>query len=234
MEPADDVGPRAVRAPLPEAELADQRDQLRVGVLRPVAEVVLDHAAPERDPAEDGGTARPAQQVESVGAVQPARALEARGGVQPGVLAPRLGDLHRTPRPGASRDRTKQQARAVAMPGERPRPPRDDRLDALGGLERCSAEAVVMGRPARRGSGPPARARERAPVRVRMRAGQGEGMGSETGSISMIRWGRPMSTRCSSPGVGSPSVAQVRSSREGPLSRARLRPRPGGRSRSVR
>ena len=75
-EPADARRRDPVRPPLPEAELTDQADALRVPVTRAVSKLVFDHPAPERDAPDHGRTACPPQQVEVVRSVEAARARE--------------------------------------------------------------------------------------------------------------------------------------------------------------
>src|SRR5438552_14557156 len=51
-ERTDDVRLGSDRSPLPEADRTDQAQSFRVGVLRAIAELVLDHPSPQRDPSQ--------------------------------------------------------------------------------------------------------------------------------------------------------------------------------------
>lgn len=71
-EPPDDRRGGGLRSALPEAELADQTHALRIAEPSTEPQLVLDHAAPERNATQDGRVPRPAEQVDLVGAVETA------------------------------------------------------------------------------------------------------------------------------------------------------------------
>ena len=188
----------AVRAPLPEAELADQPEPLRIAEPRAEPELVFDDAAPERDAAEHRRAPGPAQQVEAV------RAVEAAGAVRGAAPRGRRRVLHTA---------------SAGRPGShgRPRP-------ATGRSSRCepsrrpvSAHAATR-RPARW------RSRRAAPDRASTRvigvlgagsAGSGAGAGCGLGGGDRLRQGERRGLDLDDP-LGLTDVHRVSSDRGRP------------------
>src|SRR5439155_19841711 len=212
--------------------------QLLVPDLGLLRQLVIQHPAPDRGPTEDGQRPRPAEDHDVLCAVEPAQAGNVARSVEARVLTRGLRRLHGPPGPGAARDGPEQQLRTVAMPGQRPRAPRHDRLRGRADRELSSERDVRAHEP----GGSTGSSSGIGSTGAGPGSGMGiwgSGSGTVAGSISMIRLGRPIFTArppCMRRGTDAPPFTDERT---GPPPNSRppkvpIRPERAGRSRWVR
>jgi hypothetical protein len=127
-EPSHHLGRGRRRSPLPETELTDEAQTLRVAELGAITVLVLDHATPKGNaPQYRWGLGFP-EEVGVVRSVQATRTVDVRGGVEPGSLARGFGNLQWFPRTRPAGDRAEQHADAVAVSAQGPGAPGDHRF----------------------------------------------------------------------------------------------------------
>lgn len=216
----DDDGARAGNpiSPEREAQVADESEPLRVAEGCPESEFVLDDAPPERDGAENRWGTRPTKGVRVQQGMQPAGAPELRHGVGPAAAARSHRGPSWRPRFAITGDRQQTNLGGVAAPRQGPDAPRMDRLNPAHerGIERADERHPGAGSAGSGGAG----SGSRGPG---SRSGTVSGNGNETGSISMIRLGGPISTPCPS-GCRPPQPRRLRALRLPPSTAVSARP----------
>src|SRR5438093_3090540 len=119
---------RSAGAPLPEAEIADEHEALRVRELTAIAELVLDHPAPQGHGADDRGVPGSMQHTRVPRGVEPARAAGLGPPVPTPAGATRVGGLQGRPGRGVPRDGAHPKLGAATVGMKRPDPPAHDRF----------------------------------------------------------------------------------------------------------
>jgi hypothetical protein len=131
LHPGDDVASGVTQTEPPQADVAHEAHALWVPEFRPEAEIMFDHAPPERDRSDHRGASRPSQQPLLVDGVQAAAA--ALLGSLMELRPPACGARRDALRPGVctTGDRP-QQISAPSRAGECPGPPREEGLRGSG------------------------------------------------------------------------------------------------------
>src|SRR6266508_2437267 len=202
---------RSAWAPQPEAEVADERQTLRVCELAAIAELVLDHPAPERHRADDRRVPGPVQYAGVSRGVEPARAGWLGAPMPTPACAPGACRLQGRPWRGVPGDGMHPKLGVTTLGMKRPDPPARDGFGeglALGpdaGLEKRLAHGEgAAGSTAGRGSA--VGTGSAWGTGSASGSGRTSGTGIKIGSTSKTRLGRPMFMRPLSSGETGPDA----------------------------